>query len=137
MNDPTDYSARLIFNCGQSESDLYLDNISLSFKDAETFIEPISGIPVKYKLYNNYPNPFNNLTTFKYQLKEQSIVDIKIFNLLGEITAEYKNLPGNEGIHTFNWDATSFSSGIYFYTITAKGINGESFKETKKMLLLK
>jgi hypothetical protein len=85
-----------------------------------------------YGLSNNYPNPFNPTTTIKYQIPEHNLVSIKVFDILGN---EIKTLIDREmspGKYEVSFDASGFSSGIYFYQIKAG-----DFNQTKKMILLK
>ncbi|RQV98990.1 MAG: hypothetical protein EH225_12285, partial [Calditrichaeota bacterium] len=82
MQDPTDYSARVEVNVGNSDIDVYIDNVSL-IMESETGIT--MNFPVdQYILYNNYPNPFNSSTNIRYFLPERSLVSITIINILGE-----------------------------------------------------
>jgi hypothetical protein len=87
----------------------------------------------------NYPNPFNPSTIIKYNLPKESNVTIKVYNLLGEVTASLVN---NEvksmGNYEVNFNASNLSSGIYFYEISASAVDGsENFSSIKKMLLIK
>jgi photosystem II stability/assembly factor-like uncharacterized protein len=108
-------------------------------------IIPISGqVPKVYSLSQNYPNPFNPATTIRFSLPLPSpangginsggaqAVRITIFNLLGERIATIVNEPLKSGTYEVTWDATSFSSGTYFYRLQA----GE-FVDAKKMILIK
>jgi len=89
-------------------------------------------VPDKYSLDQNYPNPFNPSTTIKYSIPESGNVKLTVYNSLGEkvalLTDEYKEV----GTHKINFDASSLSSGIYFYKIK---IN--NYSSTKKMILLR
>ncbi len=94
-------------------------------------------IPEVFALHQNYPNPFNPTTNIKYDLPEDSIVTINIYDLMGKIIKSLliKNQP--KGYRSVRWDATNnfgepVSAGMYIYTIQA----GE-FRQTKKMVLLK
>ena len=97
-------------------------------------VEPISNeIPKDFNLGQNYPNPFNPMTEIKYELPKNSFVTIKIYNTLGEeitrlVNYEYKSA----GRYSISFDGTNYASGIYFYSIEAG-----TFKQTKKMILIK
>lgn len=88
--------------------------------------------PREYVLQQNYPNPFNPSTTIKYSIPESGIVNLKIFNSLGEKVAalvdEFKE-PGN---YVVNFNASNLSSGIYYYRL-----NVNDYSSVKKMLLVK
>ena len=96
-----------------------------------------SNVPNQYYLGNNYPNPFNPSTTIRFGLPEQSEVTLTIFNVLGQKVYEEtaKNLAAGE--HSFNFNASRLSSGVYIYSIRAVGANGKDFTASKKMMLLK
>ena len=96
-----------------------------------------SNVPNQYYLSNNYPNPFNPSTTIRFGLPEQSEVTLSIFNILGQKVFEEtaKNLAAGE--HSFNFNASRLSSGVYIYSIHAAGVNGKNFVSSKKMMLLK
>ncbi len=89
-------------------------------------------LKLDYALEQNYPNPFNPTTRIEYTIPQQSNVKIEIFNLLGQQVSTLINTEQNAGRHFVNWNASTFSSGVYFYKI-----NAGSFIETKKMMLVK
>ncbi len=89
-------------------------------------------IPIDYAISQNYPNPFNPTTQISYALPEATEVRLDVINMLGQQVATLVNEPKSAGRYIVNFDASQFSSGVYFYTIQA----GE-FQQTKKMLLIK
>ena len=92
----------------------------------------INTTPTSFLLYQNYPNPFNPSTTIKYSVPNQSIVSLKLFDVLG---SEIKTIVNEEkpiGNYEVNFDASNLPSGVYFYRLQAG-----DFVETKKMVLLK
>jgi hypothetical protein len=94
--------------------------------------------PKEYALYQNYPNPFNPSTTIKFALPFDSNVRIAIYNLLGEQVDVIFEQVKEVGYHNVSWNASSLASGVYFYTIEAKSIDGlKNFSSVKKMMLVK
>lgn len=89
----------------------------------------IPDLPDATVLNTNFPNPFNPNTTIKFDIKEGEAGRLTIFNVRGQKIME-KDF--SAGYHTFNWDAGSESSGVYFYTLKTP-----SYFETKKMILMK
>lgn len=89
-------------------------------------------LPEKFELYQNYPNPFNPSTQIKYAVKENGMVTLKVYDVLGKEVASLVNEEKQAGTYTVTFDAGKMASGIYFYTITAN-----NFQKTKKMLLIK
>jgi len=100
-----------------------------SSSDVEQFN---NSIPEGFSLEQNYPNPFNPSTTIRFSIPETELVSLKVYNSIGEHVADLVNQELPSGNYTVNWNAANVSSGIYFYTLS-----GNSFKETKKMILLK
>ena len=89
-------------------------------------------VPDKFSLEQNYPNPFNPSTTIRYTITEPGLVNLKIFNMLGEEVLTLVNEEQTTGVYEVTLDASRLASGLYIYTLT----NG-SLSATKKMMLLK
>lgn len=98
----------------------------------------VNVIPDEYELYQNYPNPFNPATKIRYGLPFQSEVNIRVYNLLGQVVKLLTNNIQNAGFHEINFNAGSLASGVYIYRISANSLTGsDKFQTVKKMLLLK
>lgn len=93
--------------------------------------------PASYSLSQNYPNPFNPSTSISFNLPVKSQVSVKLFDVLGREVMTVVNDQLTSGQYTFSVKMDKMSSGIYFYTLEAKGENGTSFASTKKMILMK
>ncbi|MCK4813316.1 MAG: T9SS type A sorting domain-containing protein [Candidatus Marinimicrobia bacterium] len=96
-----------------------------------------SQIPARFSLEQNFPNPFNPLTTIRYTLPKASDVTITVFNILGQKVRTLTNSVMNSGIHEIKWDGRDdrgidAAGGIYIYKITAG-----DYTNSKKMLLIK
>lgn len=89
-------------------------------------------LPEQISLSQNYPNPFNALTTIQYSLHTQSDVMIDIYDMLGRKVETLFDGRQQAGLHSVIWNANGFSSGVYFYKLTAGDVG-----QTRKMLLLK
>jgi len=98
------------------------------------YIKIIAGIPSpkNIKLYPAYPNPFNPITTIRYQLPQRSDVQITIYDLRGKEVTTLVSKTQEAGIQSVQWNAANFPSGMYFYQIRA----GE-YVQTRKMVVLK
>ncbi len=91
-----------------------------------------------YKLYENFPNPFNPSTEIKYNLADESVVSIKIFDITGRQVTELVNQRQDAGIHNITFNAQGLASGVYLYSISARSIDGHSnFNAVKKMMLIR
>ena len=103
-------------------------------------VEDFNVIPSSFKLEQNYPNPFNNSTVIKYSIPQEGLVTLKAYNLLGEEVARLVNDIKKIGNYEVSFDATGLPSGVYFYRLQAgspSAGSGQSFVETKKMVLMK
>ena len=108
---------------------IYVNNSVLGSNDGK--------IPKQYLLHQNYPNPFNPITTLQYELPENCLVNITVYDLLGNVVYNLINTNQSSGYKSIKWNATNkqgepVSAGVYIYSIEA----GE-FRQTKKMILLK
>jgi endo-1,4-beta-xylanase len=106
-------------------------NITVSVGSSNTS-EREQIIPEGYALEQNYPNPFNPTTTISFSLQSKSYVSLKIFDALGREVATLISKELNAGNHSLRWDASSISSGVYFYRLQVG-----SYSETKKLILLR
>jgi len=100
--------------------------------DQATEVKSIIQVPNGYSLNQNYPNPFNPLTTIEYSIPKTSHVDLRVFDVLGNEVATLVNEYRPIGIYEVEFEATSLSSGVYFYKLQA----GE-YVGTKKMILMR
>jgi hypothetical protein len=89
-------------------------------------------LPKVYKLYENFPNPFNPSTSIKFSLPEKAFVKLVVYDVLGKEIKTLVNRQMNAGTHEVKFNAEGIASGIYFCKITAN-----EFSEVKKMILTK
>ena len=92
----------------------------------------IQGALQMFQINQNYPNPFNPITTIKYQIPKLSFVTLKVYDILGNEIATLVNEEKTTGNYQIEFDASSLSSGIYFYRIQSG-----DFVQTRKMVLLR
>ena len=93
---------------------------------------PQNNRPTEFVLHQNYPNPFNPTTTISFTIPAAGIVDIKVFNVLGEEVFGHSTEWLNAGLHEIEFGASDLASGIYVYQVQTDG-----FVDCKKMMLLK
>lgn len=94
--------------------------------------------PLAFKLYQNFPNPFNPSTTIKYSLKEKSRVELNIYDITGKLIAKLFDNVLESGIYSYEWIADGFASGVYFCQLrTISNGNGEIFTSINKLILMK
>ena len=94
------------------------------------------GVPVKFDLSQNYPNPFNPVTKIDYQLPNDSKVMMKLYDEVGREVMTLLNEKQTAGYYTITLNASSLSSGVYFYRLNASG-DGKDFVITKKLMVVK
>jgi hypothetical protein len=97
-------------------------------------ISPISSeIPNTFALKQNYPNPFNPSTKIRFDIPlNEKQVKLVVFNSIGQEVATLINEQLQPGEYEYTFDASGYSSGVYFYKLQAG-----SFSETKRMVLIK
>ena len=103
-----------------------------SLSSTVTAINDNSQSPTVYYLEQNHPNPFNPTTTISYNLPEQAHVLIKVFDVNGKDIATLVNRTQNLGRYNLTFDASTLTSGVYYYRIIAN-----DFLQTHKMILVK
>lgn len=125
---------------GQTSSDilsgiLSVDDVQLTFgisSLATNFYDDTIHKVKTYKLFDNFPNPFNPSTTIQFSIPEESDVTLRVYDVLGNematLVGEYKSA----GEYEVEFDASALSSGIYFYKLQS-GV----FTKTKKMILVR
>ncbi len=88
----------------------------------------------EFQLYQNYPNPFNPTTKIKYAIKDEGLVILKVFDLLGREVTTLVNEPKQAGEYEIEFIADKYglTSGVYFYQLTSG-----SFTSTKKFIYLR
>ncbi len=113
------------------------EDVFVARTDSMLYAPPISiqsqniNVTEQFRLYQNFPNPFNPVTNIKYEIPKDVNVSIKIYDILGrEVFSfnEYKKA----GSYEVQFDGSDFASGMYFYKLETDG-----FSDTKKMVLLK
>lgn len=88
--------------------------------------------PVTYSLLQNYPNPFNPATVISFDIPKSSLVSLIVYDAMGREVKTLLNELLDAGTYSFDWDASTYPSGVYFYKLRAN-----EFISTKKMVLIK
>lgn len=117
--------------------EIYFDNLTFygisRTGELVTGIQKNNNVVKQFKLYNNYPNPFNPSTIINYDLPGELDVTLKVYDILGR---EVATLVNNEkqvgGSYSVSFNASKFASGVYVYKITAG-----SYVKSYKMILIK
>jgi hypothetical protein len=105
-----------------------VDQLSLS---GASDVEQISGLPREFNLSQNYPNPFNPSTNIEYSISEQTFVELKIFDILGNEVAELVNEEQSAGTYRTDFSGAELSSGMYIAKLQA----GNYIKSIKMTLM--
>lgn len=139
------YDSLVIENVQEGDAGNYYVKISNSagevFSDpAVLTVNPVtdvagnyrSGIPDKFELTGNYPNPFNPSTKIRFALPKSGFVELKVYSITGQLVATLLDENKSAGYYELNFEGGNLSSGIYLYRL----ISGSNY-QTKKMLLIK
>ncbi|MBN2355079.1 T9SS type A sorting domain-containing protein [candidate division KSB1 bacterium] len=102
---------------------------SFSYSDVQ---EITVAAPDRYELSQNFPNPFNPKTDIIFRVRQDGLVALKVYDILGREVKTLVNKKMNAGTHRISFDGRDLPSGMYLYAITAGG-----FHDVKKMVLIK
>ena len=106
-----------------------------AFADVVVGSDPIeNNLPTIFALDQNYPNPFNPSTEISFALPTAGPVSLTIYNVLGQEVETLVDEHMDAGNHTVTWEASNYSSGVYFYRLIA---DNDKFVKTNKMMVLK
>ena len=113
----------------------YSNTVSIMTESLD--IKNVSDLPNNFLIHQNFPNPFNPITTIRYELPEDSFVDVTVYDMIGNVVRNLINTNQSSGYKSIKWDATNnqgepVSAGVYLYTVQTG-----DFVDTKKMILLK
>jgi photosystem II stability/assembly factor-like uncharacterized protein len=93
--------------------------------------------PMVFEVTQNFPNPFNPSTVITYQIPVAGTVRLEVYNILGQEVCQRSIGRAQPGKYTEELDMGKYSSGVYFYRISATGNDGTTYSSTKKMLVMK
>lgn len=110
-------------------------NFSMTHMTSYTTISEVTA--ENFTLSQNFPNPFNPETKIRFTIPEDSKVTLIVSDMSGREVANLINNDMKAGSYVTNFNATDLSSGVYIYRINVIGINGNSFSDMKRMVLLK
>jgi hypothetical protein len=121
-----------VYITGRSSNDSAWTMTTIKYSQT-TGIQTLSNeLPQRFSLEQNYPNPFNPSTNIKFEVAKASHVKLVIYDALGREISVLANESMQPGSYNANFSADGLNSGIYFYSLIT-----DSYKETKKMILLK
>jgi hypothetical protein len=95
------------------------------------------GAPSKVSLGQNYPNPFNPVTNIGYDIPQDAKVSLKVYDIAGREIATLVNETQTAGYHVVKFNASTFSSGMYFYKIKVTAANGNVSEYSRTMSVVK
>jgi len=95
------------------------------------------GVPAKFFITQNYPNPFNPTTKINYELPVNGYVKISVLDITGKELENLSDEDKEAGYYTLEFNATGYSSGIYYLRFLYSGVNGKPIQAVNKMVLAK
>lgn len=130
---PTNYTYEdRNLNSGRYKYKLKQIDYNGNFKHYELSNEVIVGVPEKFSLSQNYPNPFNPTTKINFDIPQDGIVTLKIYDVNGKEVGKLVNEFRNAGYYSSDFTANNLASGAYFYKLTFG-----DYEATKNMILIK
>ncbi len=126
----TDNSSGCTMTSGSNQS--LRPNITIYYNTATGTGNELTTVPKVFSISQNYPNPFNPVTKINYGVPKQSLITIKVYDILGREVATLVNDTKQPGYYTVDFDGSNFASGVYFYRFTAG-----TFTDVKRFILLK
>jgi len=131
----TTYKVGFFF--GSDTTNVWIDNVELLSNVTSVEQEGNINPPENISILQNYPNPFNPTTSIKYQLTNNSIVSLKIYNVMGELVKTLVQGEKAVGYHQVQWDGKdennkSAATGMYIYSLQT-----DNYVESRKMILMK
>jgi agmatine deiminase len=107
-------------------------NIQFLVTNTVGVVQNGNNTPNSFALYQNFPNPFNPVTKIKFDVPRSTFVNLKIYDVSGREVLTITSAQLNSGSYSYEWNASGFASGIYFYKLETK-----DFSSVKKMILIK
>lgn len=130
-----DNSSNVVVTGNSQGSGSSSDYATVGYSVTTGIVSISSEIPSVFKLYNNYPNPFNPVTKIKFDIPagaSSQNVTMVVYNLLGETVVTLVDQQMQPGSYEVDFAASNISSGVYFYRI-----NAGNFTDVKRMMLVK
>ena len=128
----TDASGNIYITGSSSGSGTNSDYATVKYSQSIGIISISNEIPSEYALSQNYPNPFNPVTNIEFSIPNAGFVRLAVYDMQGREIAILAENNLKAGIYKADWNASNFSSGVYFYRLEA-----ESKTYTRKMILIK
>ena len=122
---------------GPGANDWWYDFLDKTSFDDE---ELVSSAPISSEIkIENYPNPFNPSTIINFSIPQAAIVSLQVFDILGNEIQNLVNESKEPGVYKVEFNGSGLASGMYLYRIQVTPLSGsgQTYVETKKMLLLK
>ena len=94
-------------------------NVQLTFTPSSALRNKPALLPEWINISDNYPNPFNPITSFRVNIKEPVIIYLNVFDINGKRVDRVERQCPSAGVYVLNWEASDLASGVYFYTIQA------------------
>ncbi|MBN1996363.1 aryl-sulfate sulfotransferase [candidate division KSB1 bacterium] len=131
MKKPSDYNARVVFNCGLEGPDVYIDNIVVR-QTLSDFVTSFTQAVNNFSLDQNFPNPFNAVSKINYRIPATGFVKLIVFDTLGREVITLVSENQDAGFHSVVFNAADIPSGVYFYRLVTL-----NFNQVRKMVCIK
>jgi hypothetical protein len=144
-NFPTNAKLRFMCDASADNDDVYIDEIEFRGLTSAALLakggnssSATETLPASFKLYSNYPNPFNPTTNIRFELPTEALVKLTVYDMLGREIAQLVNGSKPAGRHEVLFDGRDLASGIYYYRLEVQSLTeARRFVEVRKMALAK
>lgn len=141
---PTNAKLRFMCDASDDNDDVYIDEIEFrgltggALAKGGISLSATETLPTSFKLYPNHPNPFNPTTNIRFELPNEALVKLTIYDVVGREVAQLVNSQQPAGKHEVLFDGATLTSGIYYYRLEVQSLTeAKRFVEVRKMALLK
>jgi hypothetical protein len=110
------------------------------FRSVLVGVDNARGLPTSFSLSQNYPNPFNPITRIRYALPCETLVVLRLYDMLGQVVLTLVDEKQTAGEKEIQLDARGLASGVYVYRLTASDPSLQSvqaFTDVKKLMVIK
>ncbi len=121
-----------LYSLDTASAQALIDKVLGDFGEVTGVADQKTGVPIDFRLYQSYPNPFNPATKIQFDIPKVTDVSLIVYDVLGREVARLVDESKPPGHYEIVWDGSRLASGVYFYRL-----HTTNFIAVKKMLLVR